>query len=136
MSRAILVGLFLFFLAGCQLPPEQVPLKPLPQDGPPQGYADLVNRARVQAGAANEAFYVNKWADLEDVAKSLEQTATYLSKAPDVPARHKGLLPAETADLTKDAKLLGDAAKAQDVKQANEILQRIHFKVRELRPDN
>ena len=56
MSRAMFSILCLVLFAGCQLPPEQVPLKPLPEDGPLQAYADIVNRARVQASAANEAF--------------------------------------------------------------------------------
>jgi hypothetical protein len=136
MSRALGWVLCLFILAGCQLPPEPVPLKPLPDDGPPQAYADLVNRARVQATAANEAFYVNRWADLEDAAKGLEQTTAYLVKAADIPAKHKNLLPGEVSDLVKETKLLREAAKAQNVAQANEILQRINFKVRELRAEN
>jgi hypothetical protein len=136
MSRARLPALCLLILAGCQLPPEQVPLKPLPEHGPPQAYGDIVNRARVQATAANEAFYVNKWADLEDAAKGLEQTAAYLTKAADIPAKHKDLLAGTVNNLVKETKLLREAAKAQDVGQANEILQRINLKVRELRPEN
>jgi hypothetical protein len=136
MSRAVFPVFCFALLAGCQLPPEQVPLKPLPEDGPLQAYADIVNRARVQASAANEAFYVNKWSDLEDAAKGLEQTATYLTKTADVPAKHKGLLSTEADNLIKETRLLRDAAKLQDVKQANEILQRINLKVRELRAEN
>jgi hypothetical protein len=136
MSRAMFSILCLVLFAGCQLPPEQVPLKPLPEDGPLQAYADIVNRARVQASAANEAFYVNKWTDLEDAAKGLEQTATYLTKTADVPAKHRGSLAADTENLIKETRLLREAAKVQDVRQANEILQRINLKVRELRPEN
>src|SRR5262249_55519468 len=123
-------------IAGCALPPEQVPLKPLPENGPPQAYADLITRARVQATAANEAFYVNRWTDLEDAAKGLEQTARFLSKATEVPAKHKDTLAVEAGDLGKEAGKLREAAKAQEVKQATEALQRIHLKVRELRPDD
>jgi hypothetical protein len=136
MSRAFYPAVCLLTLVGCQLPPEQVPLKPLPEDGPAQAYADLLNRARVQAASANEAFYVNRWADLEDAAKGLEQTAAYLAKAADIPAKHKDSLPGEVSNLVKDTKLLREAAKTQNVGQANEILQRINFKVRELRPEN
>jgi hypothetical protein len=135
MVRALCVCLLFLGVLGCQSPPEQVPLKPLPEDNPIQPFADLVTRARVQASAANEAFFVNKWADLEDAAKGLEQTARYLGRSSDVPARHKDLLPVEAGDLGKDAVKLREAAKAQDVTQANELLQRINLKVRELRPD-
>jgi len=94
MRRALLLGLFLSTLAACQLPPEQVPLKPLPDNGIPEGYADLVQRASVQAGSANVAFYENKWTDLQDAAEGLHKTAVYLAKASGVPARHKDTLAA------------------------------------------
>ena len=136
MKRTRIPALFLFVLVGCQLPPERVPLKPLPEDGPPQPYGDLVTRARAQATAANEAFYVNNWPDLEDAARGLELTARVLDKATDVPAKHKEILPGEAGDLGKEAAKLREAAKGKDVRQATETLQRIHLKVRELRPEN
>jgi hypothetical protein len=128
--------LFLLIVIGCQAPPERLPLKPLPEDGPPQPYADLITRARVQATAANEAFYLDSWADLEAFARGLEQTARLLSKASDVPAKHRDTLPIGAGDLGKAAESLSEAAKAKDVKQANEVLQRINLKVRELRPES
>ena len=136
MSRVLLPGLLLLACSGCQLPPEQVPLKPLPENGPPESYADLIGRARVQATSANEAFYINKWSDLEEAAKGLAQTAQYLSKATQVPARHKDILPVEAGDLGKQAEQLREAAKSQDVKLTTDILQRVNLKVRELRPED
>jgi hypothetical protein len=136
MNRARITAVLLFILVGCQLPPERVPLKPLPEDGPPQCYVDLVGRARAQATAANEAFYINNWPDLEDAAKGLEITAQVLGKAADVPPAHKDTLPIEAGDLVKEAAKLREAAKAQDVRQATETLQRINLKVRELRADH
>jgi hypothetical protein len=136
MSRHVVTGLFLLVAAGCQLPPERLPLKPLPEDGPALPYADMVSRARAQATAANEAFYVNQWAELEDAARGLEQTARFLTKATDVPVKHKDTLAIEAGDLGKDAARLREAAKGNDVKQTNELLQRINLKVRELRPEN
>ena len=136
MNRARITALLFVMLVGCQLPPERVPLKPLPDDGPPQPYVDLVNRARAQATAANEAFYINNWPDLEDAAKGLELTARVLSKAAEVPTKHKDSLPTEAGDLSKDASKLREAAKAQDVRQTTETLQRINLKVRELRPED
>lgn len=136
MNRARITALLFFLFVGCQLPPERVPLKPLPEDGPPQSYADLVGRARAQATAANEAFYINNWPDLEDAAKGLEVTARVLAKAADVPPTHKDTLPIEAGDLIKEAAKLREAAKAQDVRQATETLQRLNLKVRELRPDH
>src|SRR5436309_5361575 len=129
MNRARVISFLFLTLVGCQLPPERVPLKPLPEDGPPQPYADLVSRARAQATAANEAFYINNWPDLEDAARGLEVTARALGKAIDLPAKHKDTLPAKTGDLGKEAGKLREAAKAQDVHQTTETLQRINLKV-------
>ncbi len=133
MSRAIWFAALLLVL-GCTLPPEQVPIKPLPEDGPAQPYAELVSRARTQATAANEAFYINRWSDLEDAARGLEQTARFLGKAADVPGKHKDTLAGETNDLGKEAVQLRDAARDHDTKRATESLQRINLQVRGLRP--
>jgi hypothetical protein len=134
MNRARSLALFLFLLLfGCQLPGERVPLRTLPEDGPPLPYAELLTRARFQATNATEAFYLNKWGDLEESAKGLIQTARFLEKATDVPAKHKDTLPVVAGDLRKEAANLQEAAKAQDVKKSGDILQRIHLKIRELR---
>jgi len=134
MHRTLLPCLLLLALSGCALPPERQALKPLPENGPPQPFLDLIGRARTQASVANEAFYVNNWVDLEDAAKGLELTAHALSKASDVPASHKDKLATEAGDLSQEAVVLRDAAKAKEVKQANEALQHINLKIRELRP--
>ncbi len=136
MSRAPWFAFLLVPVLGCTLPPEQMPLKPLPEDGPPQTYADTVGRARVQATAANEAFYINNWSDLEDAARGLEQTARFLGKASDVPGKHKDTLAGETGSLGNEAIKLREAAKNHDTKQATESLQRINLQVRALRPSD
>jgi hypothetical protein len=135
MSRVLVASFFFLCLLGCALPPEQVAIKPLPENGPPPPYADLITRARAQATSANEAFYINNWTDLEDAARGLEQTARFLGKAGDVPVNHKDKLPVEAGDLGKEAIKLREAAKSQEVKLANESLQRINLKVRELRAE-
>jgi hypothetical protein len=135
MNRAGLMGGMLLALAGCQLPAEKVALMPLPETVTPQPYAGLVSRARAQAGAANDAFYDNKWADLEEAAKGLERTAEFLNQASEVPAKHKASLPVESGDLSKLASRLREAAKSKDEKQMTETMQKINLKVRELRPE-
>lgn len=135
MKRAYGVGLVLAFLIGCVAPGERAPLKPLGENAPPQPYTDLLGRARVQATAATEAFYVNGWNDLEEYAKGLEQTARYLPKATDVPEKHKEKLAAEAATLEKEAHALREAAQAQDAKRTNDVMQRVNLRVRELRAE-
>jgi len=136
MRRLYYFAILCLAVMGCALPPEQVPLKPLPEDGPAQPYADLITRARVQATAANEAFYANQWSDIEDAARGLEQTARHIGKAADVPLKHKDTLATETGDLSKEASSLQQAAKSHDPMQTTDALQKINLQVRALRPDN
>jgi hypothetical protein len=131
MRRAFVLGLFLSGLIGCQAAPEQVPFKPLPANGP-ISFADLYERARKQAEAANSAFFDNKWADVETVANSLDETARRFDNAEDVPARHKDNLAIESGDLRKEVAKLKEAAVAKDAKKANEAMARISFLVRQL----
>jgi len=135
MRRALWTGsgVLLLALAACQTPPERASLTPLPEDTPPLPYAELLTRARYQATLATEAFYVDKWAEVEDAARGLQQTARFLPKAEDVPARQKDSLPVVSGDLSKEAGKLLEAARAKDVKEANDSLQRVTLVVHELR---
>ena len=99
MRRALNCCFLLVLAAGCQLPPERLPLKPLVDEGPPGPYAEMLLRARLQAAAATDAFYVDRWADLEDAARGLEQTARFLIKCTDAPPRLKDSLPVQAGDL-------------------------------------
>jgi hypothetical protein len=136
MYRARCLVLFLVAASGCQLSAERVAIKPLPADVGPVPYGDLIQRVRSQATAATEAFYADKWSDLEEAAKGLEQATHYLPKATEVPARHQADLAKLAQDLGKEAGQLRDAAKAKDDKLTNEALQRLHLKVRALRPES
>ena len=135
MSRFLASALSLFVLIGCQLPAgTEVALKKaafhrrrharLP-------YADLTNRTKAQVDAAREAFYQDNWVTLEESGKILQQTSRLLIKTTDVPARHKDSLAVEAGDLNKEANKLREAAKAKDVKTANESLQQLHLLVRQ-----
>jgi hypothetical protein len=131
--KRICLAVVLLGAASCQLPSERAPLPPLPEKVTSLPYAELLTRVRWQASQANEAFYVDRWNELEDAAKGLELTARYLARADDVPAKHKDTLPVAAGDLGKEAAALREAAVAKDVKKTTEILQRINLKVRELR---
>jgi hypothetical protein len=130
----MLASLFLL-LAGCQLPPERLP-PPLPEDGKAVvTYAELLTRARAQARVANESFYVDKWAELEDAARGLDQTARFLPKAEDTPPTHKQEIPRVSTELSADAGKLRLAAQNKDAKEVNVIMTRINRTVRDLRLD-
>jgi hypothetical protein len=132
MKRILLSGMFLSVL-GCTVPAERVPLQPLPENGQVLPYAELLTRVRAQANAANEAFYLDRWNDLEDMAKGIEQTARFMSKAKEVPPKNKDILAEVTGDLAKSALKLKDAAATKNDKEATAALQQITSKVRLLR---
>jgi hypothetical protein len=121
--------------AGCVLPPERQALQPLPDNAPPLTYTEASARARAQASVAVESFYVDNWAALEEAGKALEQTARVLTKATEVPARHRDTLTVEAGDLGKEALRLQEVSRKKDVKEVNDALQRINLKVRELAVD-
>jgi hypothetical protein len=133
MLRLLLVSGVAAALCGCQLPGDRVAMRPLPEEVQPVPYAELLTRARTEASIATEAFYVNRWNDLEEAAHRLEVTARYIPKAEDVPAANRDSLGVVSGDLGKEAVNLREAAKAQDVKKTNEVLRLVNLKIRELR---
>lgn len=132
MTR-ILSSATLLLLLGCAMPAERMPLRPLPENGQVLPYPELLTRIRAQASSANEAFYLDHWNDLEDMAKGIEQTARFLSKATEVPEKNRKILAEVTGDLAQHAKKLRDAAAAHSVKDSTEALQKINSRVRDLR---
>jgi hypothetical protein len=96
-------------------------------------YAQLLVRARTQAARANDAFYVDNYGDVEEAARGLEQTAQYLAKAEDVPAKHKDSLALMSADLGKLAQGLREAAAKKDSKALTPLMNSVNAKVREMR---
>jgi hypothetical protein len=123
----------LLIALGCQAAAERAALNPLPDDAAPLPYSDVLGRARLQAMAANEAFYVDRWPDVEDAARGLEQSARFLKQATAVPIERKSDLGTRSDRLAGDAHQLRDAAKARDVDRTNTTLQRIHLQIRDLR---
>ena len=136
MNRALILIFGLVVVSGCAAPPERVPLMPLPDDGQPLPYADMLQRTRSLATSANEAFFVNKWTELEEAAKSMEKAARLLPKSTEVPPPRKERLETVSGDLLKEATRLREAARDKDEQRTNDALQRITLKVRELRPEN
>ena len=133
MVRTSLCLSFLALLVGCR-GIEREGQNPLPENGPPITYAEMINRARGQAGAALDAFYIDAWLDVEQAGQRLEQSARLLPKTTQVPESLKAKLETEAEALRKDAVALIDAAKAKNGTTANETMQRINQRIRALRP--
>jgi hypothetical protein len=135
MRRTFPIVAVLLGLAGCAAPETQraaLP-PPLPDKVTPLPYSTLLERSRAQVKKATEAFYVDNWTDLDEAARGLEQTAQYLAKAEDVPAKHKDTLVTASADLGKLAGSLRKAAGDKDVKKTTDVLTKIQLQVREMR---
>ena len=118
---------------GCQAPPPRAAVAPLPEDSAPLPFIDLASRARQQAMTALEMYYVDRWPEVEEAARGLEQTSRFLRRATDVPATRQGDLSLRADTLAEAAKQLRDAAKTRASEQVNSVLQRINAQVRELR---
>ena len=137
MKRASTLGVFFLFTLGCAIAEErQALVAPLPEDSVPQPYVKLLRRARAQALAVTDALYVDDWDEADAAAKGLEQTARFLNKATEVPAKQKDNLPVISGDLGKEAGTLRELVKGHDSKKADEVMQRINLKIRELKPEN
>ena len=62
-------------------PMARIAPQPLPDDTPPMPYVDLVSRLRQLAMSAHEAFYLDRWDEVETTARALQQSARFLTKA-------------------------------------------------------
>jgi hypothetical protein len=134
MRKLMIVGGLCLTLASCQVAEPRASLPPpLPEKVTPVPYSQLLTRARTQATRATEALFVDNFVDVEEAARGLEQTAQYLVKADDVPAKHKDTLAMLSADLGKLAKELRESASSKNAEKANEVLGKINAKVRSMR---
>jgi hypothetical protein len=133
LKRTLALMLFVMVI-GCRLPEEREGLKPLPEKGTILPYQDMHNRVKVQARAAQDAFYVDNWQELEQMAQVLDQTARLLPNSSDQPNNVKKILAKEADSLKQQAVRLGEAAKAKNAQAANETLREIHLTIRNLRP--
>jgi hypothetical protein len=134
MKRTLCV-LLLCLTSGCLGPGERTPLQLLPDDTPPLTYAELLTRARAQAKFAFDASLTDNWAEVEDAARALEQTAKFLPKATEVPVKQKDTLPVLAGDLGKEAVNLREAAKGKSLEKTKASLTSLQEAVRKLRLD-
>lgn len=136
MPRQFLLPAVLMVLLplACRLPPEREALRTLPEDGLGLTYAELNLRAKAQVDLALDAFYLDSWKELEELAKGLEQTARFLPKAAEPPTLLKENILLKSKELRNEAIRLGEAARTKNVEQSSEALRNINLHIRALRP--
>ena len=120
-------------LAGCRAV-EREGMNSLPENAAPLSYEEMVNRARGQASSALDAYYIDAWLDLEQAAQRLEQSARLLPKSTHIPEAFKTKIEPESDLLRQDATKLLAAARAKNASAANDAMQRITQRIRQLRP--
>ena len=125
--------LLIVAMLGCRAA-EREGLNPLPDNAAPLSYEEMVNRARGQASSALDAYYIDAWLDLEQAAQRLEQSARLLPKSTHIPDAFKTKVEPESDLLRQDAAKLVEAAQAKNATAANDAMQRITQRIRQLRP--
>src|SRR5437868_14495422 len=112
-------------LAGCRLPPDREPLKPLAENGSNFSYGELLARLHSQANVALDAFFVDAWVELDQAAQGIDQSARFLAKASDPPEHLKADMVRSCSNLQKESIRLAGAAREKNVDLATGSLQRI-----------
>lgn len=111
MRHSCWTALVLTTLIGCQAIEDREAIRPIaPEEATKVSYPDLLYRARKQGDVAVARAYDEVWVDVEDAARSLEQTARLLPKAPQAPDKKDEIKPLIDS-IGQDAKKLSEAAR-------------------------
>ena len=131
MHRTILLVVACALSLSCQGDAEKLP-PPLPKDGTALPYTQVLTRLSAQTNAAKEEHFLNHWDGLVDATLSLEQSAGYVLKSPDLPVSHKARIETAAGELNIHILKLREAARQKDQTESLEMIRRIHNQVREL----
>jgi len=134
------MGRYIFVAAiavvfGCSSSEKIAPVV-LPEEGASTDYVDFLPKLRTLAWRATEAFYRDRWDELDDAAQSLERAVKVLKQSKNVPPRVQGELATRCEKLTAECGQLREACRTRAVNGASEHLQQIHILIRELRSEN
>jgi Tat protein translocase TatC len=97
-------------------------LSPLPENGRPLPYADLVARAQLQVNISTAALNKAEWGDLKSLAEDVKQTALRLLTATKVPEDYQNGLSDWANEVAKEAERLGENADKKDAVKAEDGL--------------
>ena len=130
--------LFLALLAGvvgCASTDRVAPVF-VPDNGATTDYAEFLPKLRILAWRATEAFYRDRWDELDDAAITLEKAVRTLKQTRNVPARLVAELAGNCDRLLVECDQLRAASTEKSPDKASERLQKIHVLIRELRSEN
>jgi Tat protein translocase TatC len=86
---------------------------PMPANGPPVSYLELIARAQNQVNTAADLLRQKKWEKLKSIAGAFQDTAQRFSGATNVPQEFQATLPDWASNLTKEADNLLESANAE-----------------------
>ena len=111
---------------------ETVNIPPLPVGEGGIAYADLMVRLRTHSTQAIEAYYRDEWESVAGAGRMIEQTASFLPRATQIPAHLMKRVGEEAERMTASAHALTLAGERADAKAIHETLSRIQFQIRTL----
>ncbi len=132
MRRTIILFACTLTSISCSADGERLTVPPLPQDGTALPYSQVLSRLAAQTNSAKEEHFLNHWDGVADAATALEQSSSYLLKAPDLPPTHKAAIEKTSADLNGEIVKLRDAARRKDQTEALELIRQLHNQIRDL----
>lgn len=133
MFRIIVLSLLGLSL-GCTTT-DRITTVAIPEDGTAVDYAEFLPRLRTLAWRATEAYYRDRWDELDEAVVTLERAVKVLAQAKNVPARVQPELSTRCQNLIAECSRVHDAATTRSESAASDHLQKIHVLIRELRSE-
>jgi Tat protein translocase TatC len=100
-------------------------MSPLPGDGQPIPYGDLIGRSQYQADAAAEALQQKRWKDLKSLAESIQETSQRFEVATKVPENDQAELGNWAEKLAAEARNLASSADDEKIGRSEVALGQI-----------
>jgi Tat protein translocase TatC len=100
-------------------------LPPLPEDGQPVEFSQLVGRAQLQAAAATGALTAHRWLEMKSISQGLQTAVNRLPEATKVPEDLQDNFAAWAEDLSQKAAELSKQTEREDPDKAEKALQQI-----------
>ena len=116
----------------CNADGERLTVPPLPQDGSPLPYAQVLSRLAAQTNSAKEEHFLNHWDGVVEAATALERSNSYLLKAPDLSPAHKATIEKTSGEINGEIIKLRDAARRKDQTESLELIRLLHNQIRDL----
>jgi hypothetical protein len=132
MRRTIILIAWSLVSISCSAEGERLVVPPLPQDGTALPYSQVLSRLAAQTNTAKEEHFLNHWDGVFDATNALEQSGSYLLKAPDLPQAHKATIEKASTEFNENIVKLREAARRKDQTEALELIRRLHNQIRDL----